>query len=138
MKLSKAIIKKYGISKKAWKIARGKKNKGETMTRRKKSGFRKSKSNGGSMSVIDVLMAGAIYGVARPMVSSALPSFFNFAGVVDSDNLILGGASYMASKQKGLIKAIGLIGMGTEAGIVTSNILNKQSATETGWDFGSL
>jgi len=49
MKLSKAIIKKYGISKKAWQVARGyrtTKNRGYTMAKRKHSVSRKSGFNG--------------------------------------------------------------------------------------------
>lgn len=77
-----------------------------------------------SLSVTDVLLAGAIYGVARPTISNMLPSFFKF-GSIDSDNVILGGAGFMASKSSNkLIKSIGLIAMGTEAGIVTSGLLS--------------
>lgn len=89
-----------------------------------------------SMGVMDVLLAGAIYGAIRPTVANALPTFFKF-GPVDSDNVILGGAGYMASKSNTkLIKAIGLVAMGTEAGIVTSNLMQNglgetSSTTET-------
>lgn len=78
-----------------------------------------------SLSVTDVLLAGAIYGAVRPTVANMLPTFFSF-GPVDSDNVILGGAGFMASKSKTkMIKALGLIAMGTEAGIVTSNLITN-------------
>lgn len=85
-----------------------------------------------SIGVMDVLLAGAIYGAVRPTVANMLPTFFSF-GPVDSDNVILGGAGYFASKSSNkLIKSVGLIAMGTEAGIVTSNLLvGTSSATST-------
>lgn len=86
------------------------------------------KSTKPSLSVTDVLIAGALYGAVRPVVSSMLPSFFSF-GPVDSDNVILGGAGYFASKQPNkLIKAVGLIAMGTEAGIVAANLVSGNTA----------
>ena len=79
-----------------------------------------------SISVMDVMLAGAIYGAVRPMVANMLPTFFSF-GPIDSDNVILGGAGYMASKSSSkLIKTVGLIAMGTEAGIIANNLVNKQ------------
>ena len=76
-----------------------------------------------SVSVMDVLLAGALYGAIRPTVANMLPTFFKF-GPVDSDNVILAGAGYFASKNSNkLIKSIGLIAMGTEAGIVTSGLI---------------
>lgn len=73
--------------------------------------------------MMDVLIAGAIYGAARPTIANMIPTFFTF-GPVDSDNVILGGLGYMASKSNTkLIKAIGLVAMGTEAGIITSGLI---------------
>jgi hypothetical protein len=83
-----------------------------------------------SISVTDVLLAGALYGAIRPTVSNLLPSFFNFGGI-DSDNVILGGAGYFATKQSNkLIKSIGYIAMGTEAGIITSKLMNGTPSTQ--------
>lgn len=88
---------------------------------RVRSAYRKT--NKPSIGVMDVLLAGAIYGAVRPTVANMLPTFFSF-GPVDSDNVILGGAGYLASRQSNkLIKSIGLVAMGTEAGIVTSKLL---------------
>jgi len=87
-----------------------------------------------SLSPMDVVIAGAIYGAARPMIASKLPTMFNFNGV-DSDNLILGVAGFFASKQKSkLLKSLGLIAMGTEAGIVSANVITQRGATATSND----
>ena len=72
---------------------------------------------------MDVLLAGAIYGAVRPTVANVIPTFFKF-GAIDSDNVILAGAGYFASKSNNkIIKSLGLIAMGTEAGIVTSGLI---------------
>lgn len=82
------------------------------------------KHNPSTLGVWDVLIAGAIYGAVRPTIANAIPTFFSF-GSVDSDNVILGGAGYLASRSHTkMIKALGLIAMGTEAGIVTSGLIS--------------
>lgn len=114
---------------------------------RKKRGFRRAmrsvgrsyrRSNRASIGMMDIILAGAIYGVARPTVTNMLPTFFTF-GPVDSDNVILGGAGYMASKSSSkLIKALGLVAMGTEAGIITSKVVSGQgngSASGTAYEY---
>lgn len=84
-----------------------------------------------SISVMDVLLAGAIYGAVRPTVSNMMPTFFSF-GPVDSDNVILGGAGYFASKSNNkLIKSIGLVAMGTEAGIITNSVVSGAVSTKS-------
>lgn len=90
-----------------------------------KSSYRRSRKP--SISAMDVLVAGAVYGIARPTIANALPTMFAF-GPVDSDNVILGAGGYMASKSKTkLFKTIGLIAMGTESGIVASKMLSNQT-----------
>lgn len=109
--------------------------------RRSYSGFMKRSSSrrksSSSMSVTDVLLAGAIYGVARSMIVNMLPTFFSF-GPVDSDNAILGTAGFFASKQSNkLIKSVGLIAMGTEAGLIANNVVaNKLNSNVTGYVYG--
>lgn len=94
----------------------------------KKGSYRGHKSSGFSMT--DVLLAGAIYGAVRPTVSGMLPTFFKI-GVVDSDSVILGAASYFAMKSNNkLIKSIGVIGLGTEAGIITSQLMQPSSSSK--------
>lgn len=84
-----------------------------------------------SISVTDVLLAGAIYGAVRPTVTNMLPTFFSF-GPVDSDNVLLAGAGYFASKNSNkLIKTIGLVAMGTEAGIVAAGAVGQSGILST-------
>jgi hypothetical protein len=86
-----------------------------------KSGYKKVSRP--SISIIDVMLAGAIYGAARPTVSNMLPNFFQF-GPVDSDNVIMGAGGYFASKSKSkLLRALGLVALGTEAGIIVSRVV---------------
>jgi hypothetical protein len=103
--------------------------------RRNYGGFtRKSRgrSTSSGISATDILLAGAIYGVARPRISALLPDLFNI-GPVTSDNAIIGAAGYMASKQSNkLIKAVGLMAMGGEAGIITSNATQSIGTQSSG------
>lgn len=133
--LPKSIIKKYGVTKKAWQVFRGNKTvtkptRMKTMARR---GFKKhrSSSRGSSgISVMNVLLAGAVYGAVRPTIANMLPTFFKF-GPVDSDNVILGGAGYLASRQSNkFIKTLGLVAMGTEAGIITSQLMTPATTPQ--------
>lgn len=131
-KLPKSIIKKYGISKKAWQVFKSgssktkTKTRSGTMARRKKSGYKRSS---GSIKPMNILLAGALYGAIRPTVANMLPTFFKF-GAVDSDNVILSGAGYLASRQSNkFIKTLGLVAMSTEAGIITSGFLTSQLGT---------
>ena len=91
-------------------------------------GFRKGRRGStGSLNVQDVMLAGALYGVARPMVASALPTMFK-VGPIDSDNVILAGLGwYLAKKTSGVTKAIGLIAIGTEAGFVTNQLISPST-----------
>jgi len=65
-KLPKKIIQKYGITKKAWAVFRGKKARkargGRKMARRKKHYGRKSAAGSG----LATLLYAAVYGAARP------------------------------------------------------------------------
>lgn len=69
----------------------------------------------------NVLLAGAIYGVGRPLLANALPNLFN-VGPVDSDNALIGGAGWYLSKKSGLMKAIGVVTMAGEAAQVTAKV----------------
>lgn len=79
----------------------------------------RSRSKGSSgLSVTNVLLAGAVYGVARPYVSNMIPDYN--IGPVSTDNLAIAGLGYLGSKKSGFIKALGLVAMGGEAGIVAA------------------
>lgn len=70
------------------------------------------------MSPMTVLLAGAVYGVARPYVANMIPDYN--IGPVSTDNLAIAGLGYLGSKKSGFIKALGLVAMGGEAGIVAA------------------
>jgi hypothetical protein len=92
------------------------------------------RSGGGSsgLSPVNVLLAGAIYGAARPLAAKMLPDMFSF-GVVDSDNVIIAAAGFYGMKKgKGLMKALGTVALGSEVGIVTARLSqNLTSGTPT-------
>lgn len=100
-----------------------------------KSGRSYRRSSGSSgLTPMNVLLAGAVYGLARPYVSTMLPNLFNF-GPVDSDNAIIGGAGYYAmKKQKGFLKALGAVALGSEAGIVAARVTSGATGTTAGSD----
>lgn len=101
-KLPKSIIKKYGITKKAWSVFRG------TKTKTKKSGGRKMEkkrrsgsSRGGDTLLLQAGMAG-LYGAARPKleqwiqpITSKVPVAGNYV-----DEVVLGGFGYLLAKGK--------------------------------------
>lgn len=107
MKLSKAIIKKYGISKKAWSVARHSKNKKvNTMARRR---FRRSarrsgrRFGGGSMlSGLMPILGGAVYGMARPYLNQAAQPLLAKMPFGNYNNEILFGGG--ATLVKALVK----------------------------------
>lgn len=99
---------------------------------RRASGKAYARRSGGSggLSPMNVLLAGAVYGAARPYVSKMLPDLFSFGGVVDSDNVIIGAASYYGMKKSGFIKALSAVALGSEAGIITARVTAKQLGGE--------
>lgn len=81
---------------------------------------------------MNVLLAGAVYGAARPFIAKFMPNFFQF-GPVDSDNVILGGAGIWAmKKQGGFMKALGAVTAGSEAGIVASRLTSTATGNSVG------
>ena len=91
MKLSKSIIKKYGISKKAWSIQRGRKG-GKTMARRKssrshKKSYRKSKSGSSGLNPWIVALTVAGNEIARPQLQ-------RYTGQYTSKIPVVGPAGY--------------------------------------------
>jgi len=93
-----------------------------------KSRAHRSKSSG--MSVTNVLLAGVIYGAARPYLAQMLPDLFSF-GPVDSDNAIIGAAGMFGMKKSGLWKALGTVALASEVGIVTSRIVTGTASASS-------
>lgn len=106
--------------------------------RRASRGFKKSyrAASKPSLKPMDVVLGGLIYGAARPFAAKMLPDMFSF-GPVDSDNVIIGAAGlYGMKKGKGLMKALGAIALGSEAGIVAARVTSStaQSVSTAGAD----
>jgi|WetSurMetagenome_2_1015567.scaffolds.fasta_scaffold87502_3 hypothetical protein len=94
---------------------------------------RRSSTSG--LSPMNVLMAGAIYGAARPFAAKMLPDIFS-AGPIDSDNVIIGAAGFYGMKKgNGLVKALGAVALGSEAGIVAARV--SSGAAQTIGDAGT-
>lgn len=110
---------------------------------RRSFGFKKARRSGRSSSGLtpmNVLLAGAVYGLARPYVANVLPNMFS-VGPVDSDNVIIGAAGYYGMRKgNGLVKALGAVALGSEAGIIanrlTSGVVQKAATTSaTAYDY---
>jgi len=135
VKLTKAIIKKYGISKKAWAVARGgrssSKSKKRTMAKKRKTTRKKSfTSNSNALTM--VVLGGVGYGALRQKLSSLLtPVTEKIPMGVYADNVALGVASYLMAKHGGklpmgkYVKAIGVSGLTAEAVLMGVDLSNN-------------
>lgn len=109
-------------------------------SRRSFGGFRarasRSRSSSG-LTPMNVALAGAIYGVARPIIANTLPNMFSF-GPVDSDNAIIGGLGFYGMKKtSGLMKALSVVALASEVGIVTSRLTSGTTSTTNVGSYGS-
>jgi len=95
---------------------------------RRKGGFSKrararSGRSSSGLTPMNVMLAGAVYGAARPIAAKFLPDLFSI-GPVDSDNVLIGAAGfYGMKKSSGFMKALGAVALGSEAGIVTARLV---------------
>lgn len=101
-KLPKSLIKKYGISKKAWSVFRGQKtNKTKNKVvnvAKKKGGFKKSSSRAGDLGMV---LSGMAYGASREWLSQKIePLTSKIPGGYLADNLVLGATGYLLYKGK--------------------------------------
>lgn len=101
-KLPKALIKKYGISKKAWAIFRGSKSRSTKRVRsssmaKKRYFGKKSKSGlGGDMALI---FGAGIYGGLRQKISEVMmPVTANIPFGNIADEIAIGGTAYVLKK----------------------------------------
>lgn len=89
-----------------------------------RSSRRSRGSSSSGLKMTDVILAGAVYGAARPFVANIIPPMFEF-GPVDSDNVIIGGAAFLGMKQKNkMIKAISTVALASEVALVTSKMMS--------------
>lgn len=92
----------------------------------------KSHKSAGGLGLTDLLIGGALYGFARPMVANMLPNLFTF-GPVDSDNALIAGAGYFGMKSSNkIIKALSMSAIVGETAIVTSRVAQGTGGTSNG------
>lgn len=145
--LPKSIIKKYGMTKKAWAVFRGTKNKIQVinnMTRkRKKSGFRgfrikkhHSKHSKG-MGLVGTIVGGVAYGAGRQYASNALaPITAKIPAGQYADNVVMGVLSYLVASGKiplinkiPMSREIGKAGLVIESAMIGQSIIGGKTAT---------
>ena len=121
--LPKSIIKKYGVTKKAWAVYRGKKithSRGVSMAKKHRS-FRRSSGRSDIMSLAGACL---VYGAIRKPISNAIAGTgFNLLGGYTTPAL-LGVGGYFLSKQSGFIGQLGKVAMIYEITGVGSNLLS--------------
>ena len=132
--LPKSIIKRYGISKKAWSVYRSgrstlkRASTGGNVARRKSSVRRRS-SRGGLGGIGNILITGAVYGVARGLIPNQYDT-----------PLVRGGAGAAAMYLgRGMVHDVGKLAVqvevanlaGSFAGGMTSTL--SSSATTPGF-----
>ncbi len=102
-------------------------------SRKRSSNFKRARSrssSSGSISPMNIMLAGAVYGFVRPIAAKMLPDLFNI-GVVDSDNAIIGAAGYYGMKKSGFVKALGMVALASETGIVVARLTSATTDTST-------
>jgi len=134
MKLSKAVIKKYGITKKAWSVMRGKKHKGVKHMAKKKHFSNKTKR----MSVNKIVVAGLVYGgLVRPLIDKGV-EMIGFKGKLGGyeDEIVGFGLGYAFKNQKGMIGDVANVAMAVEASSASYQIVSPMIQNITS-GFGS-
>lgn len=127
MKLPKSIIKKYGISKKAWSVFRGEKkhsSKGaKTMAKKRHS---KRSFGGKSGGMAGVIIGGGVYGAGRTYLSNLVaPVTSQMPGGVLADNLVLGAICWFAAKKvrNPTIRNVAKAGLAIEAALAGQDLV---------------
>lgn len=116
--LPKSIIKKYGVTKKAWQVFRSGASTSGRTSRRVGGNVAKKKSrsrsrSGGSMEVKNAVIGGAIYGAGVAGLQQFAPSM--------NTPLLRAGAGYLAMKaSQPEVRAAGFIALGSEVGRFTA------------------
>lgn len=133
MKLPKSIIKKYGITKKAWRVFKSQKKRGGTMARRKRrfklrTYGRRKRSKFGDLGII---IGGMTYGALREKLNEIVtPITSKIPLGYTADNIVLGGISYLLMKGKiplinkiPLTRQIGRAGLTIESALLGQDLM---------------
>ena len=122
MKLPKSIIKKYGISKKAWRVYKSrsrstKKRKVVSMARRKKYYVKRGRRRvGSSLSLTNGALYSFGYGAVRNKVNDTIRGLTQNVALNFSDEVLLGIVNYfVAKKGSGMLKKLATVGLYNEA-----------------------
>lgn len=129
MGLPKSIIKKYGISKKAWDIYRGEKTSSNSskkrgtkikkMARKRKSKkMYRAKTSGSQLKPMQILVGGGAYGAIRSYIDGAIKPFTSKIplGTIADEAVLFAGAYLLNKNVKNkTIKSIAIAGMAVEA-----------------------
>jgi len=90
----------------------------------KSRGRSRGKSSSG-LTPMNVILASALYGVARPYLANIIPDFVSI-GPVTSDNIVIGAASYYGmTKTSGFMKALSTVSLASETAIVASKAMGQ-------------
>jgi len=154
MKLSKSIIKRYGITKKAWAVARGqKKTEVKPMARKRKSkrsfaGFaRKTARRGGvgnsaALLQIDAMIYGAVRGKVSDAIeplSSKIPVPYGLSDEVAMGLLLWGVSKYAKGGMLGQVARKGLVIENARVGEAIANGVmgsSTQTASSSTYSYG--
>lgn len=126
--LPKSIIKKYGVTKKAWSVFRGRKGQKRGVTNMAKGKKHSGRKNGGMMSA---MFGAALYGAARQYLSdklAPLTSKIPLGGISDEVGLI--GLAWLGKKFLGnripVVSSVAKAGMLIEAARIGEAVATGQ------------
>lgn len=142
-KLPKNLIKKYGISKKAWAVFKKKKNGGVNMARYRKHSIRHRRGGhsrgSGLMSGLMPIIGGAIYGAARPYLNrAAAPLMAKMPFGQYNNEILMGGAATVAKMfiknptARALLTPVQVIEAASAAETAISGATNGGTAASSG------
>ena len=122
--LPRALIKKYGISKKAWSVFRASKSRSSsarvtTMAKKTRKQYNFSSSRKSKLMAV----GGAIlYGFGRKYLSNVVQTYLpSFAGQY-TDELVLGGLGYYFSNKSGIVGSVATAAMLIESASIGNQL----------------
>jgi len=131
------IIKKYGVSKKAWSVFRSGKRGGSTMARKKRSKgsfFRRGKGGDSGVSLMNTAAPAALYGAVREPIANALTPLTSKIPLGDvSDEIVLGTLAYFgAKKTSGFMRNLCRSALVVESARIGESVRKGTAFTGTG------
>lgn len=122
-KLPKSIIKKYGISKKAWSVFRGQSRTSSSSRGTMAKKTRSKKKYSSNSNLLMVVGASMLYGAGRAKLSQLTQQYIpSFAGQY-TDEVVLGLLGWYLSKKGGMIGAVGKSALIIESASVGNQLI---------------